>query len=63
MYINSAILIYLSVSTLIFILGNVINSIDKSLANNVWFLNKVFYVGYLLLILFEWKMSLWKTKD
>lgn len=63
MYINSAILIYLSVSTLIFILGNLINSIDRSLANNVWVLNKVFYIGYLLLILFEWRISLWKTKN
>lgn len=63
MYINSAVLIYISVSTLIFILGNLINTVDKSLSINVWFLNKVFYVGYLLLILYEWKKSLWKMKS
>ncbi len=61
MYINAGILIYLSVSSLIFILGNYISKIDSSIAFNVWFLNKVFYVGYLLLILIEWKKSLWKN--
>lgn len=64
MYINAAILIYLSVSTLIFILGNLINTIDdRSISVSVWFLNKVFYVGYLILILIEWKKSLWRTKN
>ncbi|AUC82627.1 hypothetical protein CW733_11010 [Lacinutrix sp. Bg11-31] len=63
MYINSAVLIYLSVSALIFILGNLIITIDRELSINVWFLNKVFYVGYLILILIEWKKSLWKTKN
>ncbi|MBU2939034.1 hypothetical protein KO494_05715 [Lacinutrix sp. C3R15] len=63
MYINAAILIYLSVSTLIFILGNLINTVDKSLSINVWLLNKVLYVGYLTVILIEWKKSLWKTKN
>ncbi|WP_055447563.1 hypothetical protein [Lacinutrix mariniflava] len=63
MYINSAVLIYLSVSALIFILANLIITIDDALSINVWFLNKVFYVGYLILILIEWKTSLWKTKN
>ena len=64
MYINAAILIYLSVSTLIFILGNLINTIDdRSITVSVWFLNKIFYVGYLLLILIQWKKSLWKMKN
>lgn len=63
MYINAAILIYIATSTLIFILGNYISEIDRSIAFNVWFLNKFFYVGYLILILFEWKKSLWEIKD
>lgn len=64
MYINAAILIYLSVSTLIFILGNlIIVTVDRSISNNVWLLNKVFYVGYLILILIEWRKSLWRTEN
>jgi len=63
MYINAGILIYIATSTLIFILGNYISKIDKEIADGVWFLNKVFYVGYLILILIEWKKSLLKTKS
>lgn len=63
MYINAAVLIYLSISALIFILGNLINTVDKSLSIEVWFLNKLFYVGYLILILIEWKKNLWRTKN
>lgn len=61
MYVNASVLIYLSVSTLIFILGTSINNIGNSISINIWFLNKVFYVVYLVLILIEWKVSLWKT--
>lgn len=63
MYINAGVLIYLSISTLIFILGNLINTVDRSLSFDIWFLNRVFYLGYLILILIEWKKSLWKTKN
>jgi hypothetical protein len=63
MYINAGILIYLSISTLIFILGNLINAVDRALSVDIWFLNRVFYVGYLILILIEWKKSLWKMKN
>ncbi|QRM88376.1 hypothetical protein FG167_03775 [Lacinutrix sp. WUR7] len=63
MYINAGVLIYLSISTLIFFLGNYVPKINDTLAFNVWFLNRVFYVGYLILILIEWKKSLWKTKN
>ncbi|MBQ0787691.1 MAG: hypothetical protein KBT69_09330 [Oceanihabitans sp.] len=63
MYINAGVLIYISISTLIFILGNLINEVDRSLSADVWLLNRVFYVGYLILILIEWKKSLWKTKN
>ena len=64
MYINAAVLIYLSVSTLIFILGNlIISAVPKSVSTDVWLLNKVFYFGYLTLILIEWRKSLWRTKN
>lgn len=63
MYINAGILIYLSISTLVFILGNLLTNIDRLLAENIWFLNEVFFIGYLVLILIEWKKSLWKTKN
>lgn len=58
MYINAGVLIYLSVSTLIFILGNFIASIDRGLARNIWFLNKIFYIMYLLLIYIEWNKNI-----
>ncbi len=61
MYINAGVLIYLSISTLIFILGNLLNTVDRSLSKDIWFLNRLFYIGYLVLILIEWKKSLWKT--
>lgn len=54
MFINAGILLYLSISTLIFILGNFIASIDKTLAQNIWFFNKVLYIIYLLFFLVEW---------
>ena len=63
MYINAGILIYLSVSTLIFILGNLLITIDISLASHMWILNRLFYTIYLALFLIEWKKSLWKTKN
>ena len=61
MYVNAGVLVYLSVSTLVFILGNLLNTVDRSLSSNIWFLNRVFYVGYLILFLIEWKKSLWRT--
>ncbi len=63
MYINAGVLIYLSTSTLIFILGNLLNTVDRLLSFNIWFLNRLFYLGFLILILIEWKKSLWKTKN
>ena len=62
MYINAGVLIYLAASTLIFILGNLINVVDRPLQTNIWFINKILYVGYLILILIEWR-SLLKTKN
>ena len=62
MYINAGVLIYLASSTLIFILGNLINVVDRPLQTNIWFINKILYVGYLILILIEWR-NLLKTKN
>lgn len=63
MFINAGVLVYLSICSLIFILGNLMNTLDRSLTSNIWFLNRVFYTGYLLVFLIEWKKSLWKTKN
>ena len=57
MYINIGVLIYLTTSTLIFILGDYLTSSGNKFANNIWLINKVLYVVYLLLIFTEW----WKN--
>ena len=58
MLINSGILIYLTLSTLIFILGDYLSSvINSSVVKIIWFINTVLYAIYLILILIEWKMS------
>ncbi|OUR98290.1 hypothetical protein A9Q86_14665 [Flavobacteriales bacterium 33_180_T64] len=63
MYINAGVLIYLTSSTLIFILGNYLHSVlDKDTSIYIWFINKVLYVIYLLLILVEWKKSILPLK-
>jgi len=63
MYINSGILMYLTTSTLIFILGNFLSDLDRQTTKNIWFLNKVLYIVYLILILLEWKKSLSQAKN
>lgn len=63
MYINAGVLIYLSISSLVFILGNLLNTVDRSLSISIWFVNRAFYFGYLLLFLIEWKKNLWKTTN
>ncbi len=62
-YINTAILLYLTYTALIFILLGYLSSLDKSpLTSNIWFLNKVLYVGFLLLILIEWRFKLYPAR-
>jgi hypothetical protein len=57
MYINAGILIYITTSTLIYILGNFLATQDNNIAvTNIWFLNKVLYIVYMLLIMLEWKI-------
>lgn len=58
MYINSGVLMYIATSTLIFILGDYLSGFDNKIVKNIWFLNKVLYVGYLILIIVEWKKNL-----
>jgi hypothetical protein len=62
LYINAGILVYLSSSTLIFFLGNYQIGIDERTVSNMWFMNKVLYLIYLLLILFEWKYNISQSK-
>ena len=57
LYFNAAVLIYLTATTLIFILGNYITVIDKGLARNIWFIHKVLYLVFLILTYLEWKNS------
>lgn len=69
MNINAGILVYLTTSSLIYILGDYITTYIKSVPTirndaivNIWFLNKVLYVGFLLLILIEWKKNILPAK-
>lgn len=58
LYFNAAILIYLTATTLIFILGNYITVIkDKELTRNIWFIHKFLYLVFLILTFLEWKNS------
>ena len=63
MYINAGILIYLSTSTLIFILGDYLSGFQNQIIKNIWFLNKVLYTGYLILIFLEWKKHLQPVRN
>jgi hypothetical protein len=55
MFINSGILIYITISTLIFILGDLLSGYEgNSEISSIWLINKVLYVVYLGLILVEW---------
>lgn len=58
-YINSGILIYLSVSTLVFTLNNYFNNIEgfDDLLNLLWDSNRIFLVVFYSLILIEWFKS------
>ena len=62
LYINAGILMYLSSSTLIFLLGNYQFGLDESTVSNMWFMNKVLYLFYLLLMLLEWKYNISQSK-
>lgn len=58
LFINAGILIFITSSTLIFILGNVMGNAGMSNAvRNIYMINKILYVVYLTLILIQWKTS------
>jgi len=63
MYINAGILMYITTSTLIFILGDYLSNYSNKSISYIWFINKVLYVGYLLLILIEWKKNILPVKS
>lgn len=62
LYINAAVLIYLSSSTLIFFLGDFLTNLDKQLTLNIWFIHKILYIIFLVLIFLEWKLHLSQYK-
>jgi len=55
MFINTGVLIYITVSTLIFILGDFLSGLDNGIFVHIWVINKFLYILYLILILIEWK--------
>lgn len=55
MLINSGVLIYITTSTLIFILGDYLSKYSGDAITSIWMINKILYIIYLLLILMEWK--------
>ncbi len=55
MLINAGVLIYLTTSTLIFILGDYLSEFKNNTITKIWMINKILYVIYLVLILVEWK--------
>lgn len=63
--INAGILIYITSSTLIFILGNYLSyeDINSVVKRNIYLLNKILYVVYLILILLEWKKNFRLVKN
>lgn len=55
MFLNSGVLIYITTSTLIFILGNYLSGSYNNNITSIWLINKILYIVYLILILVEWK--------
>ena len=55
-YINTGILIYLFGSTVLFISGNLINTLKLESRNIVWLLNAFLIVVYQLFIFIEWRI-------
>ncbi len=59
-YINLGILLYLFGSTVLFLVGNLINSLTSESNKITWILNVILYVIYQLFIFIEWKKSFFK---
>lgn len=56
-YINMGILIYLFGSTILFLTGNLVATLNSRLSTMTWILNAFLYVIYQTLVLVEWKFS------
>ncbi len=56
-FINLGILIYLFGSTVLFLVGNLMNSLSSELNELTWILNSILYIIYQIFILAEWKKS------
>lgn len=63
LFINAGVLIYITTSTLIFILGNYLSAFENNTNTYIWVINKVLYAVYLILILVEWKKLNWQVKN
>lgn len=72
LYINASVLIYLSVSTIVFFFGNYINLNDKGLQLNteifpfsIWDINIALLIINRVLVFWEWAFtkSVWKSKQ
>lgn len=62
-YINAGILIYLTTSTLIFILGDYLSEYNNTTIKKIWLVNKILYLIYLILIFIEWTKTLSLDKN
>lgn len=56
-YVNFGILVYLFGSTVLFLVGNIINKLNDKFNDYTWLLNSALYVIYQLFILYEWKVN------
>lgn len=56
-YINMGILMYLSGSTILFLVGNLMTSLSPKINKIPWILNSFLYIIYQVFILVEWKKS------
>lgn len=57
LYVNVAVLMYLSSSTLIFILGDLLTSMTRTMVFDIWVMNKFLYIGYLTLFILEYRYA------
>jgi hypothetical protein len=62
-YINIGILMYLSGSTILFFVGNLMTSISPRYNKIPWILNAFFYIIYQLFVWFEWKKSFYQKQN
>lgn len=54
-YLNTGIFIYIFGSTVLFLSGNILSSLDKSYGKNIWLLNGLLYIIYQVYIFIEWR--------